>query len=82
MRTQESPVAFVASRMRGNGLPRSAIDCTVSKYVTAARAFWPQKTAENWAAVAGVQPRMVKYWLSGEHEVSAAGKLAIIQEFD
>lgn len=80
MRTEESPVAFVASRMRGSPLHPGAMDCTTSKYVCAARAFWPNKTAEHWAAAAGVQPRMAKYWLKGE--VSAAGKLAIIQQFD
>jgi hypothetical protein len=56
------------------------MECTTSKYISAARAFWPSKTAEHWAAAAGVQPRMAKYWLTGE--VSAAGKLAIIQQFD
>lgn len=80
MRTEESPVAFVARQMRGSPLHRSAMDCTTSKYVTAARAFWPDKTAENWAAAAGVQPRMAKYWLKGN--VSPAGKLAIIHLFD
>lgn len=80
MRTEESPVAFVARRMRGSALPRGAMDCTTNRYVVAARAFWPRKTAENWAAAAGVKPRMAKYWLKGD--VSAAGKLAILKHLD
>lgn len=80
MRTEESPVAFTARRMRGSALHHGAKNCTTNRYVLAARAFWPDKTAENWAAVAGVKPRVAKYWLTGD--VSPTGKLAIIQQFD
>lgn len=68
--------------MRGSPLHRGATDCTEDPNVTAARAFWPRKTAENWAALAGVQPRMAKYWLAGTHEVSDSGKLAIRRWLD
>lgn len=80
MRTKESPVAFTARRMRGNALHSGAKNCTTNRYVLAAKAFWPKKTAENWAAEAGVKPRVARYWLNGD--VSPAGKLAIIQHFD
>lgn len=47
-------------------------------HAVVARAIWPVKTAEHWAAAASVQPRMAKYWLAG-YAVSPAGKLAIIR---
>lgn len=46
-------------------------------HVVVARAIWPDKTAENWAAAAGKNPSIGKVWLRGE--VSGAGKLAIIR---
>lgn len=82
MRAEESVVSFPATRMRGNPLSLGASLCTASRYVAAARAFWPHKTAEHWAAAAGVQPRMAKYWLAGTHDVSAEGQLAIRRELD
>lgn len=80
--SSESPVAYVARRMRGSPLHLSAIHCTNSKHACVARALWPLKTAEHWAAKADVQPRMAKYWLAGSHAVSADGKLALIRELD
>lgn len=62
---------------RGNGLSLGATDCPA---VLMARGRWPRKTAECWAAAAGIQPRMAKYWLAGSHPVSADGKLALIRE--
>lgn len=80
MRTEESPVVFAARRKRGSPLQRGAKNCTTNRYVLAALAFWPEKTAENWAAEAGVKPRVARYWLKGN--VSPTGKLTIIQLFD
>lgn len=48
-------------------------------HARAARGIWPRKTAEQWAAAAGVQPRMASYWLAGTHPVSADGILALIR---
>lgn len=80
MRTEESPVAFTARKMRESPLPRRATDYPGNIYVVTARAVWPKKTAENWAAAAGKQPSIGKNWLRGD--VSEAGKLAIIHLFD
>jgi hypothetical protein len=71
-------VSLQANENRGNALQPSAMDCTATIPVRAARGIWPDKTAEHWAAAAGVQPRMVKYWLAG-HKVSDAGRLALIR---
>jgi hypothetical protein len=73
-------VELEAIKTRGNGLQDGATDCTEIPTipVRAARGIWPEKTAENWAAAAGVQPRAVKYWLAG-HKVSEAGRLALIR---
>jgi hypothetical protein len=71
-------VSLEAIKMRGNGLQPHAMDCTDTIPVRAARGIWPNKTAENWAEAAGVQPRAVKYWLAG-HKVSEAGRLALIR---
>jgi hypothetical protein len=79
MRTDESPVAFVARQMQRSRLHRGAENCT-NIYVATARWRWPEKTAENWAAAAGRKPRIAKAWLKGD--VSPAGKLAIIRLFD
>lgn len=74
-----------ANEKRGNAFQRRALgakDCIEDKHAVAAVAFWPDKTAENWAAAAGVQPRMAKYWLNGSHPVSDSGKLAIRRALD
>lgn len=75
----ESCTAALASSLekRGNSLPAGAIFCTPNLYVIVARARWPEKTAENWAAAAGREPRIAKDWLNGK--VSDAGKLAIVR---
>jgi hypothetical protein len=76
MRTSERNFAAASNEMRGNEFQSGALDCTIP--VRAARGIWPNKTAENWAAAAQVQPRAVKYWLAG-HKVSDAGRLALIR---
>ena len=79
MRESISPVEHVARQMRCSAVHSGATECT-NIYVATARAKWPRKTAENWAAAAGAKPRAAKYWLKGD--VSPAGKLAIIRLFD
>lgn len=64
------------SKNSRNPLQGAAIHCI---HARAARGIWPRKTAEEWAAAAGVQPRMAAYWLAGTHEVSADGILALIR---
>lgn len=80
MGTFETTGSVVSMQKRGNGLPHGATDCTTipTVHVRAARGIWPDKTAECWAAAAGVQPRMAKYWLAG-HKISDAGRLALIR---
>ena len=73
------PTVVQAMEKRGSGLPEGATECTTI-FIRAARGIWPTKTAECWAAAAGVQPRMAKYWLAG-HKVSDAGRLALIRLF-
>lgn len=80
LRESESIRVESSTKMGRNRMPRSATDCTESVHVVVARAMWPRKTAAHWAARAGVKERMAKYWLSGQHEVSDSGKLAIIRE--
>lgn len=84
MRTEESPVAQMARRMRRSRLHSTAIDCSGNKAAAMARGRWPEKTAENWAAAAGVKPRMAAYWLAAADgsKVSDSGKLALIRELD
>lgn len=64
-------------QLQSSAVPRGATDCT-ARHCAVARALWPHKTAEHWAHAAGVQTRMAKYWLAG-HELSGAGKLALIR---
>lgn len=64
-----------AIRIRRNELQSGATDCTADGYVRAARGLWPHKTAEHWAAAAGREPRIGKYWTAGK--VSEAAKYAI-----
>ena len=75
--TDASSVGVVSMEKRGKGLPEGATDCTTIP-ARAAKGIWPEKTAEHWAAAAGVQPRMAKYWLAG-YRVSDAGRMAIIR---
>lgn len=61
---------------RGNNFPaRGKIYPTIHAVV--ARAIWPDKTAECWAAAAGKKPDVGKVWLRGE--VSGDAKLALIR---
>lgn len=76
----DSVSSVSAIRKRGMALHISAPPCT-NIYVVTARAWWPRKTAENWAEAAGVKPRIAKYWLAGR-EINAEGKLAIRDLFD
>ncbi len=80
LRTECAPSLAPSIEMRGTALHSGAIDCT-GIHARAARGIWPAKTAEHWAAAAGVKIRMAKYWLAG-HPVSDAGKLAIIRLLD
>lgn len=52
---------------------------TCSVHAAIARAIWPHKTAEHWAAAAGVKPRLAAYWLAGK-KARAAGALALIRQ--
>lgn len=46
-------------------------------HVTVARAIWPDKTREHWAAAAGRKPDAAKPWMRGD--VSEGAKLALIR---
>ena len=50
------------------------------KFGAVARVLWPFKTAANIAAIAGVEERTAKRWLSGEFEPPAIVIAAIIVE--
>lgn len=76
----ESVASISAIEIRGSALPHGAMDCTTI-HATVARAIWPRKTAEHWAAAAGRKVRIAKLWLAGA-PVSDAGKLAIIRLLD
>ncbi len=65
--------------MRGSSLPHRAKNCPTIHAVVA-RAIWPDKTAENWAAEAGKEPSIGKVWLRGKP--SAEAKLALIRLLD
>lgn len=80
MRDSAAELSSISIGKRGTGLPPGAIHCTGIHAITA-RAIWPHKTAEHWAAAAGVKARMAKYWLAGRAP-SDAGKLAIIRLLD
>lgn len=75
----ESISIVPSMEMRGNKIPgRGKIYPTIHAVV--ARAIWPEKTAESWAAAAGKKPDVGKVWLRGD--VSAEAKLAIIRLLD
>lgn len=68
-----------AIEKRGNKFTeRGKISPTI--HVVVARAIWPNKTAEEWAAAAGKKPDAGKVWLRGD--VSADAKLALIRLLD
>lgn len=69
-----------STEIERNGLHHGATDCTDPSQVAraSARGIWKSKTAEHWAAAAGREPRVAKYWLAGG-DVPEAGRLAIIK---
>lgn len=71
-----APGLAPSTEMRVNKLPDRAKNCPVI-HVVVARAIWPDKTAESWAAAAGKNPSIGKVWLRGD--VSDAAKIAIIR---
>lgn len=79
MREVSSPSLAPSTEMRGNGLSSRAKNYPTI-HATVARAIWPDKTAECWAAAAGKGASVGKVWLRGE--VSGDGKLAIIRLLD
>ncbi len=79
MSLQESVSGSASTQNRGNKIPhRGKISPTIHAVV--ARAIWPDKTAESWAAEAGKGPDAGKVWLRGD--VSAEAKLALIRLLD
>lgn len=76
MRTVSAPELAPSTEMRGNELPYRAKNYPTI-HVIVARAIWPDKTAENWAAAAGKESSIGKVWLRGQ--VSGDAKLAIIR---
>lgn len=80
MRESCAGLAAASIAIGGISLPRGEEKFT-GIHARVARAIWPSKTAEHWAAAAGVTPRMAKYWLATD-EVSEKGKLALIREID
>ena len=79
MRTVEAPPLVPSVEKRGNKLSGGAKNCPTI-HATVARAIWPEKTAECWAAAAGKAPSIGKLWLRGR--VSGDGKLALIRLLD
>jgi hypothetical protein len=76
LRIDNAPPVAPAIENRVNELPsRAKISPTIHAIV--ARAIWPDKTAENWAAAAGKEPSVGKVWLRGN--VSGDAKLALIR---
>lgn len=80
MSLQESFSGSASTELRGNKLSRRAKNCPTI-HATVARAIWPDKTAECWAAEAGKKGSSIaKVWLRGQ--VSAEAKLALIRLLD
>lgn len=76
LQTVKAPTLVPSSENRVNKLPDRAKNCPTI-YPIVARAIWPDKTAECWAAAAGKAASIGKVWLRGK--VSGDGKLAIIR---
>jgi hypothetical protein len=76
MHTVSAPSLVPSTEKRGNKLSIRAKNCPTI-HVVVARAIWPDKTAENWAAAAGKEPGIGKLWLRGK--VSGDAKLAIVR---
>ncbi len=74
MRAVEAISLVASTGKRVNKMSLGAKNCP---HVICARALWPNKTAENWAAAAGRKPSIGKVWLNGE--ISGDGKLAIVR---
>jgi hypothetical protein len=79
MRTEESPVAFVASRMRGTGVPPRS---PKSKFGEVAELLWPQKTIAELAFRGGVSERAAKYWMAGKRRPSTRILTEVMRELD
>lgn len=79
MRTISESPSIVSTENRDNKLSTRAKNCPTIHAVVA-RAIWPGKTAECWAAAAGKDASIGKVWLRGR--VSGDGKLAIIRLLD
>lgn len=54
--------------------------CSRSQFGVAAKALWPNKTAETLAALAGCSIRAAAYEISGEREPSALSVAAMVVE--
>lgn len=78
MRISESPVAFVASRMRGQRCP-SRDKIVPRKFGAVAKVLWT-KPAAHIASIAGVDERTGKRILRGESDVPACVILAACAE--
>lgn len=79
MRTVSSPPLSPASEKQVNDLPKGG-NISPGIHQRVARAIWPHKTAECWAAAAGKEPDVGKVWLRGK--VSGDAKLALIRLLD
>lgn len=79
MRTVTAPSIVPSMEKHGNKLSGRGKNYPTIHTVVA-RAIWPDKTAECWAAAAGKKPDIGKLWLRGR--VSGDGKLAIIRLLD
>ncbi len=74
-----APTLAPSTENHVNKLSHRAKNCPAIHAIVA-RAIWPDKTAECWAAAAGKNPSIGKVWLRGD--VSGDGKLAIIRLLD
>lgn len=76
MQRVSAPRLAPSMEKRDNKLSGRAKNCPTIHAVVA-RAIWPDKTAECWAAEAGKKPSIAKLWLRGR--VSGDGKLALLK---
>lgn len=82
MRTSESPVAFVANRMRGRKrpAPNARDKIVLRKFGAVAKVLWPDKTAAHIAAIGDADERTGKRWIRGEQIPPAIVVLACMHE--
>ena len=73
------PLVGTPIEFEGKSFAEDASHCTDAVLCAVACAIWPKKTAANWAVAAGVQERMVKYWMAGTYPVSDTGRRAIVR---